>query len=105
MTRLRLFDVDATLVVTGGAGIRAMAAVFAEMFGIDDGFAGIPVAGRTDPAILADALARAGLGRHLRCGAFGDDALERPALVPIARARAVALGSGEIDDDRVFVIG
>ena len=175
MTRLLLFDVDATLVVTGGAGIRAMAAVFAEMFGIDDGFAGVPVAGRTDPAILADALARAGLEidagvearfraaycrrlreeiappapakrvmpgvielvaalaprpdvflalltgnfeeaariklehfdlwRHFRCGAFGDDARERPALVPIARARAAALGSGEIGDDRVFVIG
>ena len=61
MRRLVLFDIDGTLVLTGGAGIRAMNRAFREMFGIVDGFTGIPVAGRTDRVIIEEALARGGL--------------------------------------------
>ncbi len=58
MTRLLLFDIDGTLVDTGGAGLRAFARILHEHFGTSDGLLGIPLAGRTDRAILADALAR-----------------------------------------------
>jgi phosphoglycolate phosphatase len=52
-----LFDIDGTLVLTGGAGSRAMTAAFRELFAIDDAFRGIPMPGRTDAWILADAAA------------------------------------------------
>ena len=54
--RLILFDIDGTLVLTGGAGARAMACAFDELFGVANAFQTIAMAGRTDPAILADAL-------------------------------------------------
>ena len=63
MRKLVLFDIDGTLVLTGGAGLRAMNRALAEVFGNANGLAGIPVAGRTDWAILADAVRR--LGRAL----------------------------------------
>jgi phosphoglycolate phosphatase len=62
MPKLVLFDIDGTLVLTGGAGLRAMNAALAEVLGISDALDGIAVAGRTDWAILADALARTDAG-------------------------------------------
>jgi len=59
--RLVLFDIDGTLIWTGGAGSRAMTRAFREWCGIDDCLAGIPVPGRTDTIILSDVLARHGL--------------------------------------------
>ena len=56
MAKFFLFDVDKTLVDSRGAGSRAMTAAFARLFGIDDGFAGIGFAGRTDTAIFRDAV-------------------------------------------------
>ena len=58
---LLLFDIDGTLLLSGGAGIRALNETFEELFGIAGGFDGIPVAGRTDPLLLDEALARYGL--------------------------------------------
>ncbi|HEY8536228.1 MAG TPA: HAD family hydrolase [Vicinamibacterales bacterium] len=58
---LLLFDIDGTLIVTGGAGIRAMNRAFLEVFGVPDALDGIEVAGRTDSSILADAMARHGV--------------------------------------------
>lgn len=60
-----LFDIDGTLVVTGGAGQRALERAFEDLFGIARAFAGIDLAGRTDPLILADAHARHGLDPSL----------------------------------------
>ncbi len=177
MQRLVLFDIDATLLLTGGAGQRAMTRAFEALFGAPDGFAGIPMAGRTDPAILAEGLRRIGrrldededtVGRfrteycrllreemarpadgkalmpgvrplvdalvrrddvflslltgnfaegarlkldyfglwdYFRYGAFGDDHLDRTALLPIARDRAEAAGAGPFPSDRIFVVG
>jgi phosphoglycolate phosphatase len=59
--KLLLFDVDGTLVLTGGAGMRGMTRAFELTFGVPNALQGIPVAGRTDPAILDDAMSRAGL--------------------------------------------
>jgi len=54
LAKLFLFDVDKTLVDSRGAGSRAMTAAFAQLFGIDQGFAGIDFTGRTDTAIFRD---------------------------------------------------
>jgi len=56
VTSLILFDIDGTLVLTGGAGGRAMSLAFQEIFGVRDALSGISMAGRTDAWILADAL-------------------------------------------------
>ena len=43
--------------LTGGAGVRAMARAFEDVFGVRDGLHGVPMAGRTDAWILAQAVA------------------------------------------------
>src|SRR3954470_21037305 len=58
---LILFDIDGTLVLTGGAGGRAMSLAFEEVFAISNAFTGIPMAGRTDAWILNDAAVAHGL--------------------------------------------
>jgi phosphoglycolate phosphatase len=60
MRKLVLFDIDGTLVLTGGAGLRAMNDAIEQLLGHADGLDGIPVAGRTDWSILVDAVARVG---------------------------------------------
>jgi phosphoglycolate phosphatase len=181
MPKLVLFDIDGTLVLTGGAGWRAMNRACDEIIGTAVGpsgavLNGIPVAGRTDWIILHDTLARLGreldddlLGRirerylnylreeieepgkgfngtlpgvpallqrlhpredvflglltgnfkdgaqiklerfglwhYFRCGAFGDDAPDRNALVPVALDRAVACGIPELTPADVIVVG
>jgi phosphoglycolate phosphatase len=56
--KLILFDIDGTLVLTGGAGKRGMTRAFHEVFGVADAFDDLELAGRTDTSILADAFAR-----------------------------------------------
>jgi len=185
MPKLVLFDIDGTLVLTGGAGLRAMNRACAEVVGTPAGLSaaaptealnGIPVAGRTDWIILHDTLARMGIAldgellgrireryvthlrdeilqpgkgfngtlpgvgdlldalqprddvflglltgnfkdgariklerfdlwRYFRCGAYGDDAPDRNALVPVALERANACGLPAIEPDDVIVVG
>jgi phosphoglycolate phosphatase-like HAD superfamily hydrolase len=62
MTKLVLFDIDGTLVLTGGAGMRAMGRAFQELMGVDDAMRDVPLAGRTDLAILRDAAGRVAPG-------------------------------------------
>jgi phosphoglycolate phosphatase-like HAD superfamily hydrolase len=176
MPKLVLFDIDGTLVLTGGAGVRAMTRACEEIVGSSDALNGIPVAGRTDWIILYDALRLMGreldeelfgllrdryvmhlreeiklpgrgvkavmpgvhalleelqrradvflglltgnfeagarikleyfdLWRYFRCGAFGDDAKERDALVPFAVARARECGVPDLSPTDIFVVG
>lgn len=63
MRKLVLFDIDGTLVLTGGAGLRAMNRAIEEVLGHPEGLDGIPVAGRTDWSILVDAVTK--VGRHM----------------------------------------
>ena len=176
MSKLVLFDIDGTLVLTGGAGVRAMNRAVESLVGGTDLLQEIPVAGRTDWIILHDALARIGrpmdddlfarikdayvanlreeilqrgtgtkavlpgidallpvlqgredimlglltgnfhegariklqyfdLWRYFRCGAFGDDAADRNALVPFALERARGCGLPAVAYEDVFVIG
>jgi phosphoglycolate phosphatase-like HAD superfamily hydrolase len=60
MHNLVLFDIDGTLVLTGGAGLRAMTRAFEDVVGHARALEGIPVAGRTDWIILSDAVQRIG---------------------------------------------
>ena len=54
MVKLVLFDIDGTLVRTGGAGIEAFRKVFATEFGVSDGFEQLKFAGRTDVALIRE---------------------------------------------------
>ena len=197
--KLLLFDVDGTLVLTGGAAVRAMNDAFEEVFGVAGAFEHVPMPGRTDGAILQDAFTRAvpqsqiladalaatgvhpvdgeiarykaayfarfaeeiqkpvpvdplqavryrfkgvlpgvrevlealdgrpdvflglltgnyeqgarikleyfDLWRYFRCGAYGDDSLDRHALVPVAVARSRQAGCPAVDPRDVVIIG
>lgn len=84
MTRVILFDIDGTLVLTGGAGVRAMSRAFEDVFSIPDAFRTVPMAGRTDAVILSDAATLHGIS---------------PGDAALARFRDVYLGHlrNEID--------
>jgi phosphoglycolate phosphatase len=52
MVRLVLFDIDGTLITTGGAGVKAFAHVFRTQFGLENATAGLSFAGRTDTGLV-----------------------------------------------------
>jgi phosphoglycolate phosphatase len=52
--RLILFDIDGTLVLTGGAGVRATERAFRDVFDYSDGLTSVSMAGRTDAWIVAE---------------------------------------------------
>ena len=176
MPKLVLFDIDGTLVLTGGAGVRAMTRACDEIVGSSNALHGVAVAGRTDWIILSDALERMGrdldaqlfaalrdryvtylrdeiqvpghgvkavmpgiqallddlqardgvylglltgnfeagarikleyfdLWRYFQCGAFGDDAADRNALVPFAVSRAREFGVPDLAPHDILVVG
>jgi phosphoglycolate phosphatase-like HAD superfamily hydrolase len=176
MRKLVLFDIDGTLVLTGGAGLRAMTRACEDVVGHSDALDGIPVAGRTDRIILHDALRQMGreldeglfaalrdryvaflreeiehrgtgikavlpgvrelveslharedvflglltgnfeagariklehfdLWRYFKCGAYGDDAADRNALVSFAVRRAAEGGLPQLSPRDVLIIG
>src|ERR1043165_6046724 len=53
---LILFDIDGTLVLTGGAGVRAMNRACQDLVRNENAMAGVTFAGRTDWSILDDIL-------------------------------------------------
>ena len=61
MIKLILFDIDGTLVLTGGAGARAMTRAFEELFGVPRELESIPMAGRTDAWIVSQMATQCGL--------------------------------------------
>jgi phosphoglycolate phosphatase-like HAD superfamily hydrolase len=54
MIRVVLFDIDGTLIQSGGAGERAFARVCETEFGVLNGAARLHFAGRTDPSIVRE---------------------------------------------------
>lgn len=64
MTILLLFDIDGTLLLSGGAGKVAFEEVFAEIFGIPNAWGKLDPHGKTDPAIF-DEVAKRKIGRSL----------------------------------------
>jgi phosphoglycolate phosphatase-like HAD superfamily hydrolase len=173
--RLILFDIDGTLVLTGGSGRRAMARAFEDLFALSNALDGFPMAGRTDcwivdqvatahglpcdpdtfgrlrdaylrhlateihepgprkgvmPGVrpLLDALSTRDDGylalltgnfeegarlkleyfdlwRYFRCGAFGDDLMERNGLLARALARVQECGGPSVHPDKVIIVG
>ncbi len=62
--KLFLFDLDGTLVSTGGAGIRALDLTFEKMFGQKNMTATCSPQGKTDPAIFREII-HAHMGRDM----------------------------------------
>ena len=58
--KLLLFDIDGTLVKTGGAGVRALNRAFCQVVGIVNALDGIRLHGKTDPAIVREVFAARG---------------------------------------------
>lgn len=54
MIRLVLFDIDGTLILSGGAGEKAFSEVCRIEFGVPDGTARLNFAGRTDTSIIRE---------------------------------------------------
>lgn len=50
--RLLLFDIDGTLIESGGAGVQALKDALQDRFGIADDLRGIEIAGKTDTGII-----------------------------------------------------
>ena len=69
MKTLLLFDIDGTLLLTGGAGKIAFEEAFEEIFEIPNAWGDLDPHGKTDPAIF-DEVARRTLGRLLSPGEF-----------------------------------
>jgi phosphoglycolate phosphatase len=61
MNKLVLFDIDGTLISAGGAGTRSMNLAFSTLYGIEEAFARIPMAGKTDIQIMKEGLKTHGL--------------------------------------------
>jgi phosphoglycolate phosphatase-like HAD superfamily hydrolase len=68
--RVLLFDLDGTLMLSGGAARRAMDRAFAELYGIADAFGGIVPDGKTDPLIFREIFANHGLAVADESAAF-----------------------------------
>jgi len=56
--RLVLFDIDGTLIQTGGAGVRAFGKAFENAFGLPNGTEQLKFAGRTDSSLVREFLSR-----------------------------------------------
>jgi phosphoglycolate phosphatase-like HAD superfamily hydrolase len=54
--RLVLFDIDGTLIDSGGAGTYALNLAFSEVFSVESAFDGIEMAGKTDSQIIQECL-------------------------------------------------
>src|SRR5205809_5451501 len=54
--RLLLFDIDGTLIHSGGAGVHALKSAFKERFGVADDLRDIEIAGMTDSGIVVSIL-------------------------------------------------
>ena len=86
---LVFFDIDGTLLLSGGAGVRAMTRTFETVFGVPDAFAGITVAGHTDTFLVSAALTRANIPDTAEA-----HAQFREAYVPALAAEIQHLGTG-----------
>lgn len=61
MKTLLLWDIDGTLIASGGAGMKALQVALRDVFGIDGSLADIEFAGRTDRWIIGEIFRKFGL--------------------------------------------
>lgn len=59
--RLVLFDIDGTLIDSGGAGTRSLNNAFRDLFSLESAFHGIRMAGKTDTEIIKEGLLKHGI--------------------------------------------
>jgi phosphoglycolate phosphatase len=59
--RLILFDIDGTLIDSGGAGVRSLNLALEDLFSLEDAFHDISMAGKTDTQIIKEGLMKFGL--------------------------------------------
>ncbi len=64
MKKVLLFDIDGTLLLSGGAGTAAFNKAFKDVFDVDNAYEGVQPHGKTDPLIIGE-IARRVLGREL----------------------------------------
>jgi phosphoglycolate phosphatase-like HAD superfamily hydrolase len=81
-------------------GVEPLLARLAHRGGVTVGL----LTGNFEPSAFVK-LARVGLDRHFAFGAFGDDALDRDDLPPVALARAAAVAGRTFAPDEVLVVG
>src|SRR5579862_4079719 len=60
-TKLVLFDIDGTLITSGGAGEHSLRLALKERFGVDDDLKDVEIAGKTDSGISRRILEKHGL--------------------------------------------
>ena len=60
-THLFLFDIDGTLIASGGVGEYSMRLAVQDMFGVEDGLGGVEIAGRTDHLITENIFKKFGV--------------------------------------------
>lgn len=60
-THLFLFDIDGTLIASGGAGEYSMRLAVHDMFGVENGLQGIEISGRTDHLITRNVFKKFGV--------------------------------------------
>ncbi len=58
---LILFDIDGTLIDSGGAGTRSLDLAFEKLFSVENAFNDISMAGKTDAQIMKEGLTRHGI--------------------------------------------
>ena len=56
--KILLFDIDGTLILSGGAGDRSLTKAFERLYGLQKAMEGIKPAGKTDPAIVREIFVR-----------------------------------------------
>lgn len=61
MVRLVLFDIDGTLIRSGGAGVQAFERTFTEIFGLPETTRKLKFAGRTDVSLVREGLSLHGI--------------------------------------------
>lgn len=114
-----LFDLDGTLILTGGAGVRALDRAFRDLYGLEDAGRGVAFRGRTDLSIIRD-IVEGKLQRALEArdvericdrylGYLEEEVRQSPTyrvlpgvdrLLPLLAARAdclVGLGTGNLE--------
>ncbi|GAB4485771.1 MAG: HAD family hydrolase [Thermodesulfovibrionales bacterium] len=71
--KLVLFDIDGTLIDSGGAGVTALNRAFEDLFGISDAFRSVAMAGKTDLQIVQEGIRihRLKTGNGVPGGFFG----------------------------------
>ena len=70
-----LWDIDHTLLYSGGAGTLGMRRAFRDLYGEGESFRAIEHSGRTDWAILVDAAVEFGIDRNAPCRTCRDSSM------------------------------